>query len=159
MAIMAVRENLSFESSIESDCAPLADIVQALLNENIEIHCLRDLTRGGLASALNEISDQSKLSIEIDEFKIPIKEDVSSACEMLGLDPLYVANEGKFVAFVDEKDADRAIAIMKQQKFAEESSIIGKVTSDVDNQVFLRSKIGSTRIVSMLSGQQLPRIC
>ncbi len=159
MAIMAVREGLAFESSIESDTAPLADIVLTLLAEGIEIHCLRDLTRGGFASTLNEIAAASTAGIVINENFIPVREDVASACEILGLDPLYVANEGRFVAFVAAKDAERALGIMRNHKNGKGSCIIGKVVDDPNFLVKMKSKIGACRIVDMLSGEQLPRIC
>lgn len=159
MAIMAVREGLSFESSIESDSAPLNEAVDALIKENVEIHCLRDLTRGGLASALNEIALSSKIEIDIDESMIPVREDVSSACEILGLDPLYVANEGRFVAFIKEKDQERALKILNEHSMGQEARIIGKVNDGASGRVIIKSMIGAKRIVDMLSGEQLPRIC
>lgn len=157
IAIMAVREGLEFETTIESDSAPLADIVLELLAAKIEIHCLRDLTRGGMASVLNEIAVAAKVGIEIDETLIPLREDVQGACEILGFDPLYVANEGRFVAFIPEKDGDRALEIMRSH-FLDNAVVVGKVTED-HNLVTLKSKIGSKRILDMLSGEQLPRIC
>ena len=154
MAIMAVREGLEFESQIESDCAPLAPPVLALLDAGIEVHCLRDLTRGGLASALCEIASTTDLHIHIEEGAVPINEDVRGACEILGLDPLYVANEGRFVAFVAPKDAENALSILGDQ-----ARQIGVVGEQRDSLVTLRSAIGATRILDMLSGDQLPRIC
>lgn len=159
IAIMAVREGLEFETTIESDCAPLAHLVGKLLSEDIEIHCLRDLTRGGLASALNEIAMQSKIGIEIDENVIPVRADVQGACEILGLDPLYVANEGRLVAFVREKDAQRALKIIKKDSLGANAGIIGKVVKKSAFSVTMKSKIGASRIVDMLTGEQLPRIC
>ena len=154
MAIMAVREGLEFESQIESDCAPLATPVLALLDAGIEVHCLRDLTRGGLASALCEIASTTDLHIHIEEGAVPVNEDVRGACEILGLDPLYVANEGRFVAFVAPKDAENALSILGDQ-----ARQIGVVGEQRDSLVTLRSAIGATRILDMLSGDQLPRIC
>jgi len=154
MAIMAVREGLEFESQIESDCAPLAPPVLALLDAGIEVHCLRDLTRGGLASALCEIASTTDLHIHIEEGAVPVNEDVRGACEILGLDPLYVANEGRFVAFVAPKDAENALSILGDQ-----ARQIGVVGEQRDSLVTLRSAIGATRILDMLSGDQLPRIC
>lgn len=154
MAIMAVREGLEFESEIESDCAPLATTVLALIDAGIEVHCLRDLTRGGLASGLVEIAEASKLHIHINETAVPVQEDVRGACEILGLDPLYVANEGRFIAFVPASDADRALTLL-----GPESRIIGHVESALPGLVSIRSTIGANRIVDMLSGDQLPRIC
>ncbi len=157
IAIMAVREGLSFESEIESDCAPLAHIVTKLIEEQIEIHCLRDLTRGGLASALNEIAQSGRVAISIEESAVPVREDVQGACEILGLDPLYVANEGRFVAFVAAKDAERALQILRS--FSPDAALIGRVLEQPAGIVTLRSRIGAQRILDMLSGEQLPRIC
>jgi hydrogenase expression/formation protein HypE len=165
IAIMAVREGLEFETTIESDSAPLAELVLQLLAAGIEIHCLRDLTRGGLASALNEIAEVTGVEIAIAEAQIPIREDVQGACEILGFDPLYVANEGRFVAFIPEKDAEQALEIMRlyQSKNSSLSDInpciIGQVTEKPSGIVKMTSKIGIQRIVDMLSGEQLPRIC
>jgi hydrogenase expression/formation protein HypE len=159
IAIMAVREGLEFESKIESDTAPLADLVLTLLSEGIQIHCMRDLTRGGLASALNEIATVAKMSIAIDESTIPVREDVKAACEILGLDPLHVANEGRFVAFVPFHQAEQALEIMKSHPQGEGASCIGRVTNEPGPLVTMKSLIGARRIVDMLSGEQLPRIC
>ena len=160
IAIMAVREGLEFESAIESDCAPLNGVVLSLLDAGIEIHCLRDLTRGGLATTLVEIAEATRLSCEIAETEIPVREDVQGACEILGFDPLYVANEGRFAAFVPAREAERALAIMRGYPVCEEARIIGKVRADANHGlVTMRSRIGATRVVDMLSGEQLPRIC
>ena len=159
MAIMAKREGLAFESAIESDSAPLTGLVQALLAEGIEIHCLRDLTRGGLASALNEIAQASCHTIEITEAAIPVREDVAAACELLGLDPLYVACEGRFVAFVPQAAAQRALAILKKHPLGQQACLIGSVPSPGQARVVMISRIGVRRIVDRLSGEQLPRIC
>jgi hydrogenase expression/formation protein HypE len=159
IAIMAVREGLDFESAIESDTAPLAGVVLKLLEANIDIHCLRDLTRGGLASALVEIAEVSRLHIDIAEGAIPVREDVQGACEMLGLDPLYVANEGRFVAFVNPADVERALAVMRGYSPDSRAHVVGRVTDDKPGLVTMRSKIGASRVVDMLSGEQLPRIC
>ena len=158
IAIMAVREGLEFETTIESDSAPLADVVLDLLASGIEIHCLRDLTRGGLATVLNEIAAAAKVGIEIDESLIPLQEEVQGACEILGFDPLYVANEGKFVAFIPQKDSDRALKVM-QSHSPDDAVIIGQVIEERNSIVTLKSQIGSKRILDMLSGEQLPRIC
>jgi hydrogenase expression/formation protein HypE len=158
IAIMAVREGLEFETTIESDSAPLADLILELLAAEIEIHCLRDLTRGGLASVLNEIATAAGVGIEIDENLIPLREDVQGACEILGFDPLYVANEGRFVAFIPQKHCDRALAIINAHSPGN-GAIIGKVVSETNSLVTLKSKIGSKRIIDLLSGEQLPRIC
>lgn len=154
MAVMAVREGLEFESQIESDCAPLAAPVQALLEAGIQLHCLRDLTRGGLASALVEISQGANLHIHVHENAIPVNEEVRGACEILGLDPLYVANEGRFVAFVAPEAAEGALSILGAS-----ARQIGVVTAGDEALVTLQSAIGATRILEMLSGEQLPRIC
>ncbi len=159
MAIMAVREGLAFENTIESDSAPLASLVLALLAEGIEIHCLRDLTRGGLASALNEIAEAAGITIAIDESLIPVREDVQGACEILGLDPLYVANEGRFIAFVPEAEGERALAILRSHSLGAEACIIGRVEAKQSSLVTMRNSIGTHRIIDMLSGEQLPRIC
>ena len=159
IAIMAVREGLEFESAIESDSAALAGIVLELLRAGIEMHCLRDLTRGGLASALNEIAEASNLGIAIDESAIPVREDVHGACEILGFDPLYVANEGRFVAFVAPADAERALAILHVHPLGQNAALIGRVTTESLGMVTMKSRIGAMRIVDMLSGEQLPRIC
>ncbi len=159
IAIMAVREGLAFETTIASDCAPLADLVMQLLEAGIEIHCLRDLTRGGLASALNEIAEASRLQINIDESAIPVREDVQGACEILGFDPFYVANEGRFVAFVAKSDAKHALAVMHAHPLGAAAGIIGRVSDNSSGLVTMQSVIGATRIIDMLSGEQLPRIC
>jgi hydrogenase expression/formation protein HypE len=159
IAIMAEREGLEFESKIQSDCAPLDSIVQKLIDEKIEIHCMRDLTRGGLSSALNELAESSGKEILIDERVIPVREDVQGACEILGFDPLYVANEGKFVIFVKPEYANKCLELMKADPMGKESVIIGTVSSGSKPVVKLKSKIGTTRILDMLSGEQLPRIC
>lgn len=159
MAIMTQREGLEFESTIESDSAPLAGAAQALLAEGIEIHCLRDLTRGGLASALNEIAQASCHAIEITEQAIPVRQEVAAACEILGLDPLYVACEGRFVAFVTHAAAKRALAVLKKHPLGQEACFIGSVQSHGQAGVVMISRIGARRIVDMLSGEQLPRTC
>ena len=159
IAIMAVREGLAFETTIESDCAPVAGLVLGLLDAGIEVHCLRDLTRGGLASALVEIAEASRLHFTLQETAVPVREDVRGACEILGFDPLYVANEGRFIAFVPERDVDRALALMSSHPLGEGSRRIGSVTEDPAGMVTMRSSIGAGRIFDMLSGEQLPRIC
>lgn len=162
IAIMAVREGLDFETQIRSDCAPVHDMVLGLLDAGIKVHCLRDLTRGGLASALVEISEAGRVNIELDERDIPVNEEVQGACEMLGLDPLHVANEGRFVAFVPEAQAEAALAVMRSHSQGQGACAIGHVgarTSEGRGLVTMKSRIGVTRIVDMLSGEQLPRIC
>ncbi|MEL4896662.1 hydrogenase expression/formation protein HypE [Crocosphaera sp. Alani8] len=159
ISIMAVREGLELETTIESDCAPLHNLVLEMLNQGVEIHCLRDLTRGGLASALNEIATSAGVTINIKEKAIAVREEVQGACEILGFDPLYVANEGRFVAFIPKSSVNHALDILKS--FSQDASIVGEVTGRGTGLglVTLESKIGSQRIVDMLSGEQLPRIC
>jgi hydrogenase expression/formation protein HypE len=159
IAVMAAREGLAFETTLESDTAPLAPLVLALIDAGVEIHCLRDLTRGGLASALNEIAEAAGASIEIDERRVPIRDDVRGACELLGFDPLYVANEGRFAAFVPERDADRAVHILRACTHGAGSAVIGRVKGLGDPTVVVRSSINTPRVLDMLSGEQLPRIC
>jgi hydrogenase expression/formation protein HypE len=159
MAIMAVREGLQFETTIESDSAPVHQVVLDLLLAGIEMRCLRDLTRGGLASALNEIAEAAGVRIGVDERAIPVREDVHAACEMLGLDPLHVANEGRFVVFVPERDSARALEIMKRHDVSASAAVIGAVGGRTAPLVTLKSRIGASRILDMPSGEQLPRIC
>ncbi len=159
MAVLAAREGLEFESNIESDCAPVVAPVLAMLEAGIDVHCLRDLTRGGLASAVVEIAQASGLHIRLEEDAVPVREDVRGACEILGFDPIYVANEGRFVAFVPEAEADRALAILRGHDVSAGSVRIGAVSERPQGLVTLRSRIGATRVVDMLSGEQLPRIC
>jgi len=153
IAVMAVREGLEFETVVESDCAPLAAPVLALLDAGVEVHCLRDLTRGGLASALNEIATASGVGAHIVESAVPVRDDVRGACELLGLDPLYVANEGRFVACVAPHDAARALQIL-----GADAAIIGEITG-APPRVILQNRLGANRILDMLPGDQLPRIC
>jgi hydrogenase expression/formation protein HypE len=159
IAILSVREGLDFQGALESDTAPLWSPVQALLGAGVDVHCLRDLTRGGLASALNEIATGARIAIHVDEAAISIAPAVRGACELLGLDPLYVANEGRFVAFVSAKDAERAIGILRSVPVSRHAAIVGRVSDDDPGRVILRSQIGGSRVLDMLSGEQLPRIC
>ncbi len=159
MAIMAVREGLEFESAIESDSAPLADVVLQLVRAGIEIHCLRDLTRGGLTSVLNEIAEAANLTLAVEEKLIPVRGDVAAACEILGLDPLAVACEGRLAAFIPERDAGRALEILRAHMTGAGACRIGTVTDQHAARVLLRSTIGVQRILDMSSGEQLPRIC
>ncbi|HWQ92573.1 MAG TPA: hydrogenase expression/formation protein HypE [Clostridia bacterium] len=159
MAIMAVREGLAFESAIESDSAPVAAPVLALLQAGIEVHCLRDLTRGGLTSVLNEIAESAQRAIAVEEKLIPVREDVRAACEILGLDPFQVACEGRFAAFVPEAQAERALAILRAHPADAGACRIGTVTDQPRARVLLKSVIGAQRILDMSSGEQLPRIC
>lgn len=159
MAILAAREGLQFQSSITSDSAPVAELVIRLLEAGIEIHCLRDLTRGGLASALNEIAGACGKNLLINESEIPIREDVRGACEIYGLDPLHVACEGRFVAFVSALDANKAQEIMRAHPVSANARLIGEVSNTSNPRVTLRSSIGTRRILEVPSGEQLPRIC
>lgn len=159
IAIMAVREGLAFETTIESDSAPLAELVTKLLEAGIETHCLRDLTRGGLAGALTEIAETARIDIRIEEASVPVHEDVRGACEILGLDPLYVPNEGRFIAFVPPSHAELALAVMRSHPLGSGAGVVGRVAEEGSGLVTLKSRIGTTRIVDMLSGEQLPRIC
>jgi hydrogenase expression/formation protein HypE len=159
MAIMATREGLSFESEIESDCAPLWEPVRALVKAGIEIHCLRDLTRGGLSSGLIEIAETAQLRILIEETSIPVREDVAGACEILGLDPLYLANEGRFIAVVPEHETAHALDVLSQHPVSGGAVRIGQVSEKPAGMVTMMSRMGRERIIDMLSGEQLPRIC
>lgn len=158
IAIMAAREGLEFETEITSDCAPLSFTVQNLLHDGIDIHCMRDLTRGGLASALVEIAETGDMQITVEEAAIDVREDVRGACEILGFDPMYLANEGRFVLFVPESNTEHAIEIMNSTGGDATAARIGTVTATGES-VLLKSVIGSTRIVDMFTGEQLPRIC
>jgi hydrogenase expression/formation protein HypE len=159
IAIMAQRESLQFESTIESDSAAVHHLVQCLLNENIEIHCLRDLTRGGLASALNEIATAANHCIELNETHIPIRNDVNAACEILGIDPLYVACEGRFIAFVPQAQARKVLELLHNHPNANSARIIGVVKPSASPIVTMITQLETTRVVDMQSGEQLPRIC
>lgn len=159
IAILSVREGLEFESPILSDCANVWPPVEALLNAGIEIHCLRDLTRGGLATTLNEIASDRNICIKLEEALMPVNEVVQGACEILGLDPLYVANEGRFAAFVPAAQADAALEVLKKVPVSEGAVRVGKVEENPGRMVVLQSRIGGNRVVDMLSGEQLPRIC
>ncbi|HYE37274.1 hydrogenase expression/formation protein HypE [Methylocaldum sp.] len=159
IAIMAEREGLAFESAIESDCADLSGLVRGLLDAGIELHCLRDLTRGGLASALIEIAQTARVTVEISEARIPVREDVRGACEILGFDPLYVANEGRFAAFVPQEQAAGALDIMKRHPLGANAALLGRVGEDSKGIVTLQTALGTHRVLDLLSGEQLPRIC
>ncbi len=160
IAIMSVREGLAFETSLESDSAPLHGLVDAILGAAGEgVHVLRDPTRGGVASGLNEIAAKAGVGIHLDEASIPVWDPVRGACEILGLDPLYVANEGKCLVIADREAAEAALAAMQAHPLGQEAAIIGQVVADHPGKVFMRSRIGGRRVVDMLSGEQLPRIC
>jgi hydrogenase expression/formation protein HypE len=159
MAIMSAREGLGFESAIESDSAPVSEAVLALLQAGIEVHCLRDCTRGGLTSVLNEIAESAKLTIQVDEKLIPVREDVRAACEILGLDPFQVACEGRFAAFLPANQASKALDILNAFGHSGRACQIGTVTAGRQTRVILRTGLGAQRILDMSSGEQLPRIC
>jgi hydrogenase expression/formation protein HypE len=159
ITILGQREGLEFESAVESDTAPLHTLVAEMLGVTPQFRCFRDPTRGGLSSSLNEIAAQSRVGIELEEREIPLRDEVRGACEMLGLDPLYVANEGKLVAIVDPAKAEAVLAAMRKHPLGREARIIGTVTESHPGLVTMRTPLGTTRIVDMLAGDQLPRIC
>ena len=159
MAVMSKREGLRFNLPVTSDCAPLNRLAADMLAVSRRIHSLRDPTRGGLASTLNEFARQSGVGISIEEAKIPVHDGVRGACELLGLDPLYIANEGKLVAVVDPGDADIVLAAMRKNKYGLQAAIIGEVTAEHKGRVVMKTSIGSSRIVDMPAGEILPRIC
>ncbi len=159
VTVLTHREGLDFQGNIASDSAPLNSLVAEILSRSDKIHVLRDPTRGGIASALNEIAEQSGVGIEIFENRIPIRKEVQSACEILGLDPLYIANEGKALVFVSPDDADNILKSMKNHSLGKDAAIIGRVTEENPARVLLRTRVGGTRIVATLTGEQLPRIC
>ena len=165
MAIMSQRENLEFEGEIASDCAPLHDLVAVMLDAcaehgvNDAIHCLRDPTRGGVATTLNEIATKSKVGIHVRESLVPVRESVKGACEILGLDPLYVANEGKLVAIVSADAADLVLQRMRQHPQGQNAVIIGEIVAGHPGMVSMSTEVGGTRILDVMFGEQLPRIC
>ena len=160
VAIMAAREGLAFETSVQSDSAPLNGLVAVLLNEvGGHLHAMRDPTRGGVAATLNELAQSSKVGIRLWEERLPVKPAVAGACEILGLDPLYLANEGKMLVFVAAEAAERALAALCAHKYGEEAALIGEVVSDDPGMVSLRTGLGAWRILDMPAGLQLPRIC
>ncbi|MGD8457270.1 MAG: hydrogenase expression/formation protein HypE [Anaerolineales bacterium] len=159
MAIMSVREGLEFETQIKSDTAPLNGLVEAMLEVTKEIHCLRDATRGGLASALNELAGSSKIGITIEETSIPVRTEVRSACEMLGLDPWYTANEGKLVAILPAEKGEDVLKAMKAHPLGKDAQFIGEVVDEHPGMVVAKTQIGGTRVVDLPAGELLPRIC
>lgn len=159
LAIMTRREGLQFSSSLTSDCAPLNDLVATMLKACPDIHVLRDPTRGGVATALNEIAQRSGVGIEIDEAQVPVHAPVQAAAELLGLDPFYVANEGKLLAIVPESEAGAVLEAMQGHIYGAEAAAIGRVVSNNPGRVVLRTSLGTRRLLDMLSGEQLPRIC
>ena len=159
IAVLEARGELGFQSDVTSDVAPLNHLVEAMLATSKKIHVLRDPTRGGVASSLNEIAAQSQVGILLNESTIPIRPAVQAACEMLGFDPLYIANEGKLLAIVAEEDATAVLETMRQTRYGEESVVIGRVEAEPKARVLMKTAIGTTRIVDMLAGEMLPRIC
>lgn len=159
VAVLSVREGLTFDGHVESDSAPLHRIVADLIESGIAIHCLRDLTRGGLASVLNELAVAAKVGMTVEESVIPVSEPVRGACELLGLDPLYVANEGRFVAMVPASQTEAALTVMRRHKASSLATHIGAVTDRDPSMVVLRTVVGTHRVLDLLSGEQLPRIC
>jgi hydrogenase expression/formation protein HypE len=159
ITVLSTREGLKFDSDIKTDSAPLNKMVASVLNSKSEVHVLRDPTRGGLGTTLNEIAVQSNVGMKIFESSLPVKGAVRGTCELLGFDPLYLANEGKLIAFVGEKDAQKVLEIIRQDEFGKDAVIIGEVIEEDPGRVFLETLIGGSRIVDMLTGEQLPRIC
>ncbi|MCK5508833.1 MAG: hydrogenase expression/formation protein HypE, partial [Desulfobacterales bacterium] len=159
IAILTQRQGIAFDSSVVSDTAPLNYMVKNMLSVCNNIHVLRDPTRGGIGTALNEIAIESGIGIKIYEEKIPVKDETAAICELLGFDPVYIANEGKLLAFVPPEHAEKVLDVIKQDKFGKEACIIGEVVEDNSHKVFMQTRIGGTRIVDMLTGEQLPRIC
>jgi len=159
IAVVSQREGLSFSTQLQSDCAPLGEMVAEMLAASGNIHCLRDPTRGGLATTLNELAEQSKVGIRLEEDKIPVCQEVLGACEMLGFDPLYVANEGKLVAVVPAESADAVLQAMRGNCYGQDAVVIGDVTAEHQGRVVMKTCLGTSRIVDMLVGDILPRIC
>jgi hydrogenase expression/formation protein HypE len=159
IAVLDARGDLGFSSNVESDIAPLNQLVQSMLRASTEIHAMRDPTRGGLATTLNEIASQSQVGVHIQEDRIPIRSSVAAACEMLGFDPLHIANEGKLVAFVAPQSAEKVLEAMRRDQYGKDAAIIGEVRSDPPARVLLHTPLGSTRLVDIPSGEILPRIC
>ena len=159
MCIMAKRENLGFQAEIESDCACLNHMISDVLQVSDKVRFMRDATRGGLSTVLCELAESNKLGIEIDEMKVPVKENVRGICELLGFDPLYVANEGKVLMIVGKQDADKVLETLKSNEFGKEAAIIGEVVNEHHGKAWMTTGIGGRRIIDMLAGEQLPRIC
>ena len=159
MAIMSVREGLEFETTIESDTAPLNHLVAALLDAAIDVRALRDPTRGGLAATLNEFAEAAQVGVVVEELRLPVKREVASACEMLGMDPFYVANEGKLVVVVPAAQADKALEVMQAHELGTDATLIGEIVANHPGVVVAKTAIGATRVVDTQVGEQLPRIC
>ena len=159
IAVLGARGELGFQSSIQSDVAPLNHLIDAMLDASNNVHVLRDPTRGGLGTTLNEIASQSNVGIVLNEQTIPVHPEVNAACEMLGFDPLYIANEGKLIAMVAREDAEAVLKAMRQTRYGEGAVIIGEVAAEPRGRVLMKTAIGSQRVVDMLAGEMLPRIC
>jgi len=159
IAVLEARGELGFQTTLNSDIAPLNHLVSKMLEVSDNIHVLRDPTRGGVASALNEISKQSGVGIILDEGSLPIKPAVAAACEMLGFDPLYIANEGKLLTIISQPDAEKVLKAMRKARYGEEAAIIGTVEESPSGRLLIKTGLGSTRIVDVLAGEMLPRIC
>ncbi len=159
IAVLEARGELGFEAGVQSDVAPLNHMIAALLESGVEVHVLRDPTRGGLATTLNEIAGQSQVGIHLEEARIPVRPAVQAACELLGFDPLYVANEGKLVALVAGADTEKALAILRAAPYGAQAVQIGRVSAEPAERVLLKTSLGTNRVVDVLSGEMLPRIC
>lgn len=159
IAVLSQREGLSFSTELKSDCAPLGDMVAEMLKASPDIHCLRDPTRGGVATTLNELAEQSGVEIKIYEDKIPVRPEVLGACEMLGFDPLYIANEGKLIAVVARDAADKILEAMRRNRYGRDATVIGQIKTGHPGRVVMETCLGTSRIVDMLVGDPLPRIC
>jgi hydrogenase expression/formation protein HypE len=159
ITVMAMREGLELDLDLKTDSAPLNNMIMELMNRVPEIHVLRDPTRGGVATTLNEIAQQSKIGISIYEKDIPVSENVKAVCEILGLDPLYIANEGKVLVFTPSEHVDAVIQTMQKNKYGHDACVIGEVVSEPKSKVYMETEIGGQRMIDMLAGEQLPRIC
>jgi len=159
IALLSRREGIRFETSLQSDCAPLNSLVREMVSSSNRINALRDPTRGGLAATLNEFAENSRVGIRIQEESIPVHPEVNAACELMGFDPLYVANEGKLVAVVAAEDADRLVQVMQENRYGERAGIIGEIVAEHPGKVVMKTALGTTRIVDMITGELLPRIC
>lgn len=159
IAVLSARGELDFEAQVTSDIAPLNRLVREMCEASAKIHVLRDPTRGGVATTLNEIAGQSNVGIVLDEGCLPVQPAVAAACEMLGFDPLYVANEGKLVAIVAPQDAERVLAVMRASRYGRAAAMIGRVAAEPRGRVLMHTALGSTRVVDVLAGELLPRIC
>jgi hydrogenase expression/formation protein HypE len=159
IAIMSVREGIEFETVLESDSASLVDLTRVILEACPGVRCMRDPTRGGLSGSVNELAVASRVGVKLTEDAIPVRAEVHAACEMLGLDPLYVANEGKLIAVVPPPDADKVLAAMKAHPLGRNASVIGRVVAEHPGMVVMKSRVGGERVVTLLAGEQLPRIC